>query len=205
MTLTPRELLVILLLAAVGLAAWWFRDTRQVEVAPVSPGQWRPDYVVEQVAAVTMSDTGRPQRRLRSPELRHYPGDGGTELDTPVLRLLESDAPDWIIRAERAWFSADGAEILMEGRVYAERPQAPGAPPLRIHTSELLVLEEAGYAETDRAVELARGEDWLTAVDGMQLWYETPMRSRYFGRVRQRMVFAAAGPESGAAAPAARP
>jgi lipopolysaccharide export system protein LptC len=203
-TLTPRELLIILLLAAAGLAAWWFRGAQQVEVAPVSPGQGRPDYVVEQVAAVTMSETGSPQQRLRSPELRHYPGDGGSELDTPVLRLLEPDAPDWIIRAEDAWFSADGAEILLEGRVFAERAAAPDSPPVRIHTSELLVLQDTGYAETNRAVELARGADWLTAVDGMQLWYETPMRSRYFGRVRQRMV-AAAEPGSDADAPVVQP
>jgi lipopolysaccharide export system protein LptC len=205
MTLTSRELLIVLLLGAAGLAAWWFRGAQQVEVAPVSPGQGRPDYVVEQVAALTMSETGSPQRRLRSPELRHYPGDGGSELDTPVLRLLEPGAPDWVIRAEGAWFSADGAEILLEGRVYAERAAAPESPPVQIHTSELLVLEDAGYAETNRAVELARGDDWLTAVDGMQLWYETPMRSRYFGRVRQRMVFAAAGPGSDADAPVVQP
>lgn len=204
MTLAPRELLIILLLAAIGLAAWWFRGAQQVEVAPVSPGQGRPDYVVEQVAALMMSEEGRPQRRLRSPELRHYPGDRGSELDTPVLRLLEPGAPDWIIRAEHAWFSADGAEILLEGRVYAEREAAPASPPVRIHTSELLVLEDAGYAETDRAVELARGDDWITAVDGMRLWYESPMRSRYFGRVRQRMVFAAASPASDATGQAAR-
>lgn len=65
------------------------------------------------------------------------------------------------------------------------------------------MLHEVGYAETDRFVELERGEDWLTAVDGVQLWFERPMRSRYFGRVRQRMATTPAAPDAadGASAP----
>lgn len=201
MTLSTRELLVALLLAAAGLAAWWYRGSQQLEPEPASRHQGRPDYVVEQVAAVMMSETGRPARRLQSPELRHYSGDAGSELDMPVLRLLEPDAPDWVIRAERAWFSADGAETLLEGPVHAERAAAAGEPPIRIHTSELLLLDGAGYAETDRFVEIERGEDWLTAVDGMQFWYQAPTRSRWFGRVRQRMAVAAAEPQPAGAQP----
>jgi hypothetical protein len=99
-----------------------------------------------------------------------------------------------VIRAERAWIAAEDSEALLEGRVLAERAAAPDSPPVRIRTSELLVLNDMGYAETDRFVELDRGKDWLTAVNGMQLWFEHPMRSRYFGRVRQRMRLAAPKP-----------
>jgi lipopolysaccharide export system protein LptC len=197
-TLSVREVLIAVLLAAAGLVAWWYRGMQEPDVTPAVPSQGRPDYVVEQVVAVMMSEAGRPIRRLDSPELRHYPGADGSELDTPVLRLLEPDAPDWVIRSERAWISADAEEILLEGRVHAERAAAADALPMRIFTSELLVLDDAGYAETDRFVEIVRGEDWLTAVDGMQLWFETPMRGRYFGRVRQRVVFAAEPQASGA-------
>jgi lipopolysaccharide export system protein LptC len=188
---TPRELTIALLLAAAGLAAWWYRGGRQAELGgPLPPGQ--PDYVVEQVAALSMSAAGTPERRLFSPQLRHYPERGGSVLETPVLHLLDTDAPDWVIRAERAWVAEDTSEVLMEGRVHAERDADAGSPPLRIQTSELLVLNDASYAETDRFVELERGADWLTAVDGMQLWFEEPMRSRFFGRVRQRMQSAGA-------------
>ncbi len=190
MTLSGRELLLALLLAAAGLVAWWYRSTLAPETAPAMVHHTRPDTVVEQVAAVTMSATGQPLRRLTAPELRRYPGTLGSELDAPVLQLLEADQPDWVIRAEQAWVSADDDETVLEGRVVAERDTDGVAPPLRIFTSELLVLAETGYAETDRAVEIERGEDWLTAVNGMQLWFETPMRSRFFGRVRQRMALA---------------
>lgn len=204
MTLSAREIAIALLLASAGLAAWWYRGAQRPEGVPESPRQGRPDYVVEQVAAVAMSVHGRPVRRLRAPELRHYPGAAGSELDMPVLHLLETDGPDWEIRAERAWFPPDGSEVLLEGRVFAERPAAPDAPRTRIRTSELLVMDEEHYAETDRFVELERGEDWLTAVNGMQLWFEEPMRSRFFGRVRERMMVAGAKSTApGDAAPAA--
>jgi lipopolysaccharide export system protein LptC len=203
-SLSGREVLIALLLAAAGLAAWWYRGAHRPDVGPAVPQHGRPDYVVEQVAAVTMSEHGEPIRRLWAVELRHFPGDTGSELDAPVLRLLEPAQPDWVIRAERAWVSAEGDEVLLEGRVLADRAANADAPPTRIFTSELLVLDDAGYAETDRAVELERGEDWLTAVDGMQLWFKTPMRSRFFGRVRQRFAFAQtadAGAADGAEAP----
>jgi hypothetical protein len=63
---------------------------------------------------------------------------------------------------------------------------------MRVVTSELLVLDDLGYAETDRFVELERGEDWLTAANGAQLWFEKPMRNRFFGRVRQLIAVAPA-------------
>jgi len=197
MTLSTREAMIAVVLAAAGLAAWWYRGGRQPEVAPAVPQHGRPDYVVEQVAAVTMSDGGEPLRRLRAPQLRHYPEGGGSELDAPVLRLLEPGQPDWVVRSEQAWVSADGDEVLLEGRVLGERAATVDQPPMRIMTSQLLVLDDAGYAETDRFVELGRGDDWLTAVDGMQLWLNAPMRSRFFGRVRQRLAFAepAAAPD----------
>ncbi|WP_295882630.1 LPS export ABC transporter periplasmic protein LptC [uncultured Thiohalocapsa sp.] len=201
MTLSAREVMIALLLAAAGLAAWWYRGAQAPPAAPMVPQHGRPDYVVEQVAAVTMSEDGIPARRLRAPQLRRYPGTTGSELDAPVLRLLKPGEPDWVIRAEQAWVSAAGDEVLLEGRVAADRAAAADAPAMRILTSELLVIDAADYAETDRFVELERGEDWLTAVDGMQLWYAAPMRSRFFGRVRQRLAVAAADQASGAGAP----
>jgi LPS export ABC transporter protein LptC len=200
-TLSGRELGIALLLSVVGLAAWWYRGSgsRDDSARPLPPGQ--PDYIVEQLTSVTMGEDGAPARRLRSPQLRHYPLGAGAELDTPVLHLLGTDEPDWVIRAERAWVAEGGGELLLEGRVVADRAAAPNAPALHIQTSELLVLDDAGYAETDRFVELEHGADWLTAIDGMQLWFREPTRSRFFGRVRQRMeMVEATEPPQGQAA-----
>ncbi len=194
MTLSTRELVVALALTVLGGLAWWYQSREGVQPAAGTPRDGVPEYIVEQASAVVMSEQGRPLRILDTPELRAYPDDGGTELDLPVLTVLDPEAPDgprWTIRSESAWLAPREDEVLLEGRVYAQRDSAEGVP-IRIYTSALLLLNDADYAETDRFVELTQGEDWVTAVNGMRFWFREPMRSRLYGRVRQRMMFASA-------------
>jgi LPS export ABC transporter protein LptC len=194
MTLSTRELAVALVLIVLGGLAWWYQGRDDMEPRAVKPRDGVPDYTVEHASAVVMSEQGEPLRILDTPELRAYPDSGGTELDLPVLTVLDPEAPDgsrWIIRSESAWIAPSEDEVLLEGRVYARRDSAEEKP-IRIYTSALLLLNDADYAETDRFVELTQGEDWVTAINGMRFWFRDPMRSRLYGRVRQRMMFASA-------------
>jgi len=197
MTLLTREQLIALTLIVLGGLAWWYQGRQDPEREPRTTHDGRPEYIVERAEAVAMSERGRPLRILHSPEVRAYPDDGGTELDFPVLWVLDPEVPDgprWTIRSERAWVDPGGDEILLEGRVHARR-DVDGEAPTQVYTSALLLLNEADYAETDRFVEITRGEDWLNAVNGMRLWFREPMRSRFYGRVRQRMAVASAQEE----------
>ena len=183
-----REIVIGVLLAATGLLAWWYRASLAPEPQAPPSAQRRPDFVVERLTAVTMDQLGKPERHLSTPELRHYPDDGSSELDTPVLTLFDPPAPPWRAQARSGWVSADGKEWLMQGPVRIERDAAPGFTPVVLTTSELLVLPDNEYAETDRFVELESRDDWVTAKDGMQAWFGQRMRVRFFGRTRARVA-----------------
>jgi lipopolysaccharide export system protein LptC len=185
---TRRELSVGGLLVAIALLAWWYSATRTPESAVATDTQRRPDFVVENLTGVTMGMNGRPARLLATPLLRHYPDDQSSEMETPVMTVFSEDAPPWIISSERGWISADGDELLLQGAVRAERASAPGLAPMVLLSSEMLVLPEVDYAETDRFAELERGDDWVTARDGMQVWFGEQMRVKLFGRNRTRLA-----------------
>ena len=185
---TRRELIVGGLLVAIALLAWWYSASRAPETAVATDTQRRPDYVVENLSGVTMGTNGRPARLLATPLLRHYPDDQSSEVETPVMTVFSEDAPPWVISSERGWISADGDELLLQGAVRAERASAPDLAPMVLVSSEMLVLPEADYAETDRFAELERGDDWVTATDGMQVWFGEQMRVKLFGRNRTRLA-----------------
>jgi lipopolysaccharide export system protein LptC len=181
-----RETALALLFAVLGAVAWWQQRASAPPPPPATTPERRPDYIVEDLDAVVMDLDGRPDRRLTTPELRHYPDDGSSELAAPRLVVYAEDGPPWYARSDTAWVNATGDELLMEDHVRIERAAAGSAPPLLLRTSELLVLPESDYAETARFAEIDRGEDWLTAVDGLRVWFGERMRVRLFGRVRAR-------------------
>jgi len=185
---TGRELSVGALLVTIALLAWWYSASRAPEDVVATDSQRRPDYVVENLNGVIMGARGRPARLLATPLLRHYPDDDSSEVEMPVMTVFSDDAPPWVINSERGWISADGDELLLQGAVRAQRASAPNLEPVVLVSSEMLVLPEVDYAETDRFAELERGDDWVTAMDGMQVWFGEQMRVKLFGRNRTRLA-----------------
>lgn len=179
-------MMLALLLALAGTLAWWLQRTSTPEPPPPPPRPHLPDYIVEQLDAVTMSADGEPERRLVADRLRHYPDDGSSELDRPRLWVYREDGPPWQASAATGWLNADGDELLLEQDVRLERSATDAAPPLLLRTSEMLVLPEADYAETARFAEIDRGDDWVTARDGLRVWLGDSVRARLFGRARAR-------------------
>lgn len=189
MPLHARQLVLVAVLVALGLAgAWLSQSQRPPGSPPGSADDRRPDYVVEDVRALELDSQGQPARRLRAEQLRHYPDDDSSELEQPRLRLHDEAAPPWRIRSARGWFAAGGERILLTGEVHAERAAAPGQEAVAFATSAIEIVTNEEYAETDRFVELDRGNERMTAIDGMRFWYSEPMRGEFFGRVRARMI-----------------
>jgi len=181
-----REVVLALLLAVVGGVAWWLQRASTPPPPSAAGGERRPDYIVKRLDALSLDERGRPDRRLVASEVRHYPDDGSSELTQPHLTVYADDAPPWRASSETGWVNATGDEVLMEQNVRIERAATVSAPPLLLRSSEMLVLPETDYAETARFAELDSGEDWITATDGLRVWFGDAMRATLFGRVRAR-------------------
>lgn len=184
MVLNRREFWLALLLATAGVAAWLSLPAPEIGPADGAGGERQPDYIVEGLQAVTLDQRGEPARRLDAVRLRHYPDDGSSELDEPVLQVHSDDAPPWQARARLAWINAAGDELLLEQDVRLDRDATADSAAIELRTSELLVLPEVDYAETSRFVMVERGPDWLTATDGLRAWLGESTRIQLFGRVR---------------------
>lgn len=187
MLMSRRELGLLLLLTSVVIAGWWLQRPRDGEEAGSQPGERRPDYVVEGVRGLVLDTDGLPHRRLDAERLRHYPDDGSSELDEPVLIVYPDEGPPWRARSRSARINADGDEVLLERDVRLRRAATARMAAIELRTSELRVLPEIDYAETDHFVEIERGPDWVTSQQGVRAWLGEATRAEFFGRVHARL------------------
>lgn len=186
-----RQKLLAVALSLVGVLALWFSHrTRDPQDDQPSAGPRRPDYTIEQVRALMMDEQGRPSRRLSAIQVRHFPDDDSSELDQPQLWLYDDGREQWHIRSEHGWMSEDSDRVILSGQVRARGGASADTGPLELETHEIEVFPDAQYAITDRFIEITRGSERITAIEGMKLWYAEPVRAELFGTVRARVSVA---------------
>lgn len=184
--------MLAVLLVVVGALAWWLHQEAPSDRIERPAGERRPDFRVEGLTATSMDESGRPDRRLSATELRHYPGDGASELDDPVLTLFKEGAPPWTVRSESGQVNADGDQIDLRGDVRIDRAGSAETRPLHLRTEALRIELEEEIARSDRPVQLTSGQDWLTAA-GAKVWFGDDLRVELFGSTRARMAVPADG------------
>lgn len=183
---SPRQLFLTALLGGIGTAAWWWLDTQPPGPKPARSVERRPDYVVEQIRATQMDETGRVHQYLEAKELRHYPNDESSELEQPTLTLFADTGPPWHARAATGWVSQDAEELRLRGQVVVQRDASATSRPVRIETEALLVRPRQEYAETDLPVRIASGADWVRS-EGLRAWLGESLRLELAGRARAEL------------------
>jgi lipopolysaccharide export system protein LptC len=182
-----REYVLALLLAAVGAIAWWLQGEQEAVTAPPADGARRPDYTVSGLTASLMNEDGHLHRRLTATQLRHYPNDGGSDLDDPRLTVFAEGGPPWIVRSGSGWVSEDGDELRLPGVVFIDREAGPNTRPVHLKTWDLYVKPRQDYAETDRPVHVTSNADWLASRQGTRVRFGEQLHLVLLGRVRAQV------------------
>jgi len=158
---------ILLLSLLVGGSAWLLDRLEEDAPRVAAPQRHDPDWYMEDVTEHAMNAAGELERKLVAERMVHYPDDGSTELVRPRLELYNGDPEPWHVVADRGWVSAGNEVILLYGEVEIWRNHQDGGRELEVLTTDLRVLPEQQYAETDNAATI-RTRTTVTQAVGMR-------------------------------------
>ena len=170
--------------AVVALLSWWlvqlteFGTPQGIVVGPHSP-----DYFSKGYSKWEMDGQGRLKKQLLTDEIIHFSDDGITHLLNPLISFYRDSTPPWVVGSASGVLSADGKELLLNGKVTIDRAAAAQVRALKINTSNLKVLPETSYAETKEQAELISPPNWTTGI-GMKLVFIEPIRLQLLDKVK---------------------
>lgn len=141
-----------LLLVLTGLATWWLHVLDYGPPVATGPPPHVADLFMRNFTSTTMNAQGEPLRRLQAKDLRHFGDTQTSDLTAPYLVLYRNDGPPWHVRSARGWISANGDVTLLLGPVHIWRDDRQGQRVADIHTTDLRVLPQTGFGETNRPV-----------------------------------------------------
>ncbi len=173
-----------LYLVIIAVMSWWLvKLTGMDELGRIVIPAHSPDYFSKGYTKWEMNERGKPKSKLLADEMIHYSDDGITHLGNPVMFFYNEKTPPWIIKSETGILSADGKDLLLNGKVYVDRASGEGVRELKIYTFNLKVKPEISYAETDEWAELISLPNWTTGV-GMKLVFAEPIHLELLSNVK---------------------
>jgi lipopolysaccharide export system protein LptC len=108
-----------------------------------------PDYSFEEMSRRTGNEFGETKNILKAELVEHFPKDDSMELVRPYLKIYNNSSEPWHIRSEKGWVSSGNEVILLHGEVEMWRLGENRERVLQALTTELRVLPDQEYAETD--------------------------------------------------------
>lgn len=182
--MTPNRKYSYLFLVTVALASWWLVKLADQEggdrgAAPAHS----PDYFSTGYTKLEMNAAGVQKNKLLTAKMTHYSDDGTTHMQQPVMFFYNPNVPPWVIESETGILSADGKDLLLNGKVTVERAKAAGVRPLKINTANLKVKPETSYAETRERAELISPPN-VTTGTGMKLVFVPPIHLELLAHVQ---------------------
>lgn len=164
---------VPLVLVGILVALTFWLD-RVAQPAPRGPGASRhePDYIVDNLSAMRMGETGAADYTLAAAKMMHYPDDDTTILTTPKFVSHRAAQAPVTITASQAVVSADGEHVYFQDNVRVTRAADRESSELVVRTDFLHVVPDLSIARTDRTVTITDAATTVTAV-GLELNSET--------------------------------
>jgi len=166
---TTAPLLLVGMLAA--LTFWLERMAQPPERGP-GASRHDPDYIVENLSAVSMNQAGTATYTLVAAKMVHYPDDNTTILTAPKFVSYDSAKAPVTITASEAVVSANGEHVYFQDDVRVTRVAYGEASELVARTSFLHLIPDGKIARTDREVTITDAATTVTAV-GLEINNET--------------------------------
>lgn len=163
----------LILVALLAALTFWLE--RMVHSAPRATGavtRHQPDYIVEQLSAVSMNEKGMAAYTLSAARMMHYPDDDTTVLASPKFVSYATAKSPVTITASEAVVSTNGQHVYFQDDVRVTRAAYGTLSDLLVRTDFLHVIPDQNIARTDRAVTISDAATTVTAV-GFDLNNET--------------------------------
>ena len=162
----------LMLVALLAALTFWLDQIAQPSGRGTGGSRYDPDYVVEQLSAVSLSGAGTASYTLAAAKMVHYPDGDTTLLTTPKFVSYGSAKAPVTITSSEAVVSANGQHVYFQDDVRVTRAAHESASELLVKTSFLHVIPDDNLAMTDRAVTITDATGTVAAV-GLELNNET--------------------------------
>lgn len=163
---------LILLLAALALFSTAIVNWLSGDSQRQTTGQGHfPDYYMENFSTLTMEPDGSPKNKLYADYMAHYADDDTIELTRPKLEVYKEEKPPMIITADKGWVTSNNKVILLTGQVDLTQDNHEGIRELEVNTTEVRVLLDQDYAETDQHATI-KGVRTIVNTDGLRAYFK---------------------------------
>lgn len=176
------------LMLALALLTFWLDRAVRDEQAHPSLRRHDPDFVISNFRVTQYDREGRVESTLTAKQMRHFPDNDSTEVDSPVVVQTKPDAPRMTLTADRGSLSQDGVDVFLHDNVLVVREARAATPEQRMKTSFLHIVRGKSLIRTDRDVHIYQEDKDLTG-RGMEYDNETGqmfLRERVRGRFDPR-------------------
>lgn len=140
---------IVLVILAAG-SVWLLNYLAGEKSTTTDALRHEPDYFMENFTTLSMERDGTPKNKLYAEYMAHYPDDNTTELLKPLLEVFRPNELPVNIIADKGWVTADNEVILLSGNVKLWQDNEEGERKLEIVTSDVRILTDQEYAETDK-------------------------------------------------------
>lgn len=168
-----QRLIILALLVTAALGSTWIMNRIGQDESDIkTDGEFQePDYYMEDFTTLTMRVDGTPKHRLQALYMAHYPDDDTTELIDPTMKIFRVDSTPLYISADKGWVTANNEIVLLRGNVTMWEEGETGERIMEVNTSEVRVLTEEEYAETDKYATINKDRTTITGT-GMRAHFK---------------------------------
>lgn len=167
---TAAPLLLVAMLAAL---TFWLDKIAEPHARNLTGGSRNdPDFIVENLSAVSLNATGVESYTLSAAKMVHYPDGDTTLMTTPKFISYGSVKAPITITANEGVVSANGQHVYFQDDVRVTRAAHGAISELVMRTAFLHVIPDDNLAITDREVIITDAATTVTAV-GLELNNET--------------------------------